>query len=182
MANPTSGIAATRLFFVDHLRVALTTLVVVHHVSIIYAADFPFYYLEPDYHYILQILLLVMFQLVNQAYFMGFFFLISGYFTPGSFDRKGPVSYLKGRLLRLGIPTIIYMFILSPIAAIGFYQLPASLTGITTPLTWQQYPKLVGIGPMWFAIMLLVFEFSYVAWRIATKKTGRRIQQLPPIP
>jgi len=79
------------------------------------------------------------------------------------------VSYLKGRLLRLGIPTLIYMFILSPIAAIGFYQLPASLTGITTPLTSQQYPKLVGIGPMWFAIMLLVFEFSYVAWRIATK-------------
>ena len=26
---------------------------------------------------------------VNQAFFMGFFFLVSGYFTPGSYDRKG---------------------------------------------------------------------------------------------
>jgi len=160
---------ANRLFFVDYLRAALIILVVLHHLAVIYAANTPFYYVEPAYHYILAFLLLVIFQLVNQAYFMGFLFLISGYFTPESFDHKGPASYLKGRLLRLGIPTLIYMFILSPIACIGVYQMPAALTGITTPFTWQQYPKLIGIGPMWFAIMLLVFDFGYVAWRMATK-------------
>jgi fucose 4-O-acetylase-like acetyltransferase len=32
---------------------------------------------------------------------MGFFFLISGYFTPGSFERKGLRSFLKDRLIRL---------------------------------------------------------------------------------
>jgi glucan biosynthesis protein C len=115
------------------------------------------------------LLVLVIFQLINQAYFMGFFFLISGYFTPGSFDHKGPASFLKDRLLRLGIPTLVFMFVLNPIASIGIYQMPASLTGITTPLTWQQYPKLIGFGPMWFAIMLLIFDIGYVTWRIATK-------------
>lgn len=100
---------------------------------------------------------------------MGFFFLISGYFTPGSFDRKGEASFLKDRLLRLGISTLIFMFILNPIASIGIYQMPASLTGITTPPTWQQYPRLIAIGPMWFAVMLFVFDFGYVAWRMATK-------------
>jgi hypothetical protein len=29
------------------------------------------------------------FVTLNQAFFMGFFFLIAGYFTPASFDRKG---------------------------------------------------------------------------------------------
>jgi fucose 4-O-acetylase-like acetyltransferase len=163
MANLTSGKLTNRLFFVDHLRAALIILVVLHHLAFISPL-----YLEPAYQGIGGILLLL-FLLVNQAYFMGFFFLISGYFTPGSFDRKGPASYLKDRLLRLGIPTLLYTFILNPIAAIGLYVLPASLTGITTPLTWQQYPKMIGIGPMWFAIMLLVFDFSYVAWRLATK-------------
>jgi hypothetical protein len=169
MANPASEKVANRLFFVDHLRAALIILVVLHHLAVIYAANTPFYYLEPAYQDILALLLLVIFQLVNQAYFMGFLFLISGHFTPGSFDHKGSASYLKGRLIRLGIPTLIYMFICSPIAVIGVYEMPASLTGITTPLTWQQYPKLIGVGPMWFAILLLVFDFSYVAWRMTTK-------------
>jgi glucan biosynthesis protein C len=168
MADPVSGKVTNRLFFVDHLRAALIILVVLHHLAFISPL-----YLEPAYQGILGFLLLI-FLLVNQAYFMGLLFLISGYFTLGSFDRKGPASYLKGRLLRLGIPTLIYMFILNPIAAIGVYELPTSLTGITTPLTWQQYPKLIGIGPMWFAILLLVFDFSYVAWRMATKNRVAR--------
>ncbi len=176
MANPASGKVANRLFFVDHLRAALIILVVLHHLAFIS----PFYFEEPAYQGILAFLLLV-FLLVNQAYFMGFFFLISGYFTPGSFDRKGSASYLKGRLLRLGIPTLTYMFILNPIAFIGVYQMPANLTGITTPFNWQ-HPKLVGIGPMWFAIMLLVFDFSYVAWRMATKNRVAHSTTNPVIP
>jgi glucan biosynthesis protein C len=168
IANPASGKVANRLLFVDHLRAALIIVVVLHHVAFLSPL-----YLEPAYQGITGLLLLI-FLLVNQAYFMGLLFLISGFFTPGSFEHKGIASYLKGRLLRLGIPTLIYMFILNPIAAIGLYELPASLTGITTPLTWQQYPKVIGIGPMWFAIMLLVFDFSYVAWRMATKNRVTR--------
>jgi fucose 4-O-acetylase-like acetyltransferase len=151
-----------RLFFVDNLRAMLMILVVLHHLAVIYGANTPFYYMEPAYQDILALLVLVIFQLINQAYFMGFFFLISGYFTPGSFDHKGPASFLKDRLLRLGIPTLVFMFVLNPIASIGIYQMPASLTGITTPLTWQQYPKLIGFGLMWFAIMLLIFDIGYV--------------------
>jgi fucose 4-O-acetylase-like acetyltransferase len=66
---------------------------------------------------------------------MGFFFLISGYFVPRSYDHKGSVSYLKDRLLRLGIPLLVFIFVLNPIASLGIYQMPASLTGITKKLT-----------------------------------------------
>ena len=159
----------TRLVFVDHLRVALITLVVLHHLSVIYAANTPFYYLEPAHHDVVAVVVLVVFQLFNQAYFMGFFFLISGYFTPSSFDRKGLGSFLKDRLLRLGIPMIVYMLVLGPVASIGIYQMPAELTHITTPLTWQQYLGLIGVGPLWFVAMLLVFDFGYSACRLATR-------------
>ena len=165
----TFGKATGRLFFVDNLRSVLIVLVILHHLSVIYAANTPFYYLEPPHQDTLALIVLVLFQLINQAYFMGLFFLISGYFTPGSFDHKGASLFLKDRLIRLGIPTLIFMFMLSPIASIGIYQMPANLTGITTPLTWQQYPGLIGIGPMWFAVMLLVFDFSYAAWKMATR-------------
>jgi glucans biosynthesis protein C len=174
--------AGTRLFFVDHLRAALVILVVLHHLAVIYGANTPFYYLEPAYSQVLALVVLVVFQLFNQAYFMGFFFMISGYFTPGSFDRKGPASFVKDRLLRLGIPMIVYMLVLGPIASIGTYQMPAELTKITTPFTWQQYPNLIGIGPLWFAAVLLIFDFGYAAWRLATRNRvprGTVVSALP---
>ena len=34
----------SRLYFVDHLRVSLVILVVIHHVSMVYGAAAPFYY------------------------------------------------------------------------------------------------------------------------------------------
>jgi glucan biosynthesis protein C len=160
----------SRLFFIDHLRAALVTLVVLHHVAVVYGAIVPsFYYIEPPFNDPLAGLVLLAFALFNQAWFMGAFFLLAGYFAPGSFDRKGPGSFLKGRLLRLGIPLILFIFVLSPISSIGYWLMPASLTGITTPLTWQAYPHLLGTGPMWFLAMLLIFTFGYAAWRMLTR-------------
>jgi glucan biosynthesis protein C len=159
----------SRLFFIDHLRAALAVLVVLHHVAVVYGAIVPsFYYIEPPFTDPLAYLVLLVFALFNQAWFMGAFFLLAGYFTPGSFDRKGPGSFLKARLLRLGIPLILFIFVLSPIASIGYWLMPAEMTGITTPLTWQAYPHIIGLGPLWFVAMLLIFGFGYAAWRTLT--------------
>jgi glucan biosynthesis protein C len=167
MATRSTTIAAepnSRLLFIDNFRSGLITLVVLHHVAVVYGAFTAFYYLEPPLNPVLLV-----FALINQSWFMGALFLLSGYFTPGSFDRKGPVSFLKDRLLRLGIPLIIFIFVLSPVTSIGYWQMPVSLTGITTPLTWKAYPRLLGMGPMWFVAMLLIFDFGYAAWRMLTK-------------
>lgn len=156
------------LFFLDHLRATLTIQVVLHHLAVIYGAAAVFYYVEPPgpTDQLAQVALTV-FVLINQAYFMGFFFLISGYFTPGSFDHKGAGTFYKDRLLRLGIPLLIYMFVLSPVAVLvpaltlGLYQMPAS----SSPFPWQQLLSLFGVGPLWFAEMLLIFCFGYIIWR-----------------
>jgi peptidoglycan/LPS O-acetylase OafA/YrhL len=164
-----------RLFFIDHLRAALVMLVVLHHLALVYGGIPPFYYYEPPDPTtdVLAGLVFFAFVLFNQAWFMGAFFLIAGYFTPGSFDRKGPGSFLKDRLLRLGIPLILFIFVLSPISWIGMWQMPASLGGITDPLTWQSfwqlYPRFIGIGPLWFVAMLLIFSFGYAGWRLLTR-------------
>jgi glucan biosynthesis protein C len=159
----------TRLTFIDNWRSALIVLVVLHHLAVVYGAGAPFYYVEPPVNDLLAFLVLLVFILINQSWFMGAFFLLSGYVTPGSFDRKGTGAFLMDRLLRLGIPLAIFFFVLNPIATIGYYQMPASLTGITNPLTWAKYPKMVGMGPLWFVAMLLAFDFGYAAWCSATK-------------
>jgi glucan biosynthesis protein C len=151
------------------LRAALVILVVLHHLALVYGGIPPFYYFEPPSDDPLAGLIALVFVLFNQAWFMGAFFLLAGYFTPGSYDRKGPGSFLKDRLLRLGIPLLIFYSVLNPISSIGFFLMPASLTGITTPLTWQAYPHLLGLGPLWFVAMLLIFSFGYAAWRGLTR-------------
>jgi glucan biosynthesis protein C len=177
----------SRLFFIDHLRVALAILVVLHHVAIVYGAVLPmFYYLEPPFSSPgvidpLAYLALMVFSLFNQAWFMGAFFLLAGYFMPGSFDRKGPATFLKDKLVRLGIPLVVFCFVLNPVSWLGLWLMPATLTGITTPPTWQTYLRFMGLGPLWFVAMLLIFSFGYAAWRMLTRnRTSSSTSKSPP--
>jgi Acyltransferase family len=167
-----STVLKTRIFFVDYVRAAIVTLVILQHIAIIYAANYHFYYFEPTRN-ILALLVLGVFTSFNQAWFMGMFFLISGYFSPSSFDRKGPKQFLKERLIRLGIPFLICVFVLNPLAVcLGYYHLSAAaLKGVTLPstITWQFYLSLAHPGPVWFLAMLLIYDFGYATWRIALK-------------
>ena len=101
---------AGRLLFVDDIRVFLTILVVLHHLMVIYAGTGNWPYTEgmQDASAAMQgdvsEALGGWFCAVNQAYFMDLFLLISAYFVPGSYDRKGAGRFLKDRLIRLGIP------------------------------------------------------------------------------
>lgn len=157
----------SRLYFVDHLRAALIILVVLHHVALVYGASVEgYYYIEPPFTDPRAFLVLLVFALLNQAWFMGAFFLLSGYFTPGSYDRKGAGSFLKDRLVRLGIPLLLFTFVLNPLSRLGWWLMPPELTGLTTPPTWQTYPRLLGFGPLWFVAILLIFSIGYAAWRM----------------
>ena len=133
----TSLEGTSRLFFLDHLRVFLVVLVVLHHVAVTYGSGARFYYVEPAFNDPLAFLSLLVFTLVNQSWFMGALFLISGYFTPGSFDRKGSGSFLKGRLTRLGIPLLAFFFIASLVAIVLF-------SGWS--LYWGGFPEFSDVG------------------------------------
>ena len=166
----------SRLFFADHLRAALIILVVLHHVAIVYGATSPFWYVDPPQGVdTLGGLLLFIFVLFNQAWFMGAFFLLAGYFTPGSVDRKGSGSFLKDRLIRLGIPLLVWIFVLSPISNIGLFLEPA--VWVAEPLTWQSfwqmYPGFIGLGVAWLLALLLIFSFGYAGWRWLTRNRER---------
>ncbi len=168
----------TRLFYLDHLRAALIVLVVLHHVAMVYAQAGPFYYVNPVTGAPLVGLALFIFPLFNQAWFMGALFLIAGYFTPGSLERRGSGSFIKERLLRLGLPLLVYLLVIDPLSAIGLFLPPAA--SITGPLTWQTfwrlYPEFIGIGPGWFLALLLIFSAGYVAANALAGKGSPTVQ------
>ncbi|MFI7639847.1 acyltransferase family protein [Nonomuraea sp. NPDC049400] len=147
----------TRLHSIDNLRTVLTVLVVVHHVAVTYGHIPLWYYTEPakDPSGILLDILVTF----NQAFFMGFFFLISGFFTPGSYDRKGGRAFVRDRLVRLGIPLLAFLLLLRPLVNFGGY---AQLDGVPY---WRFYLVSWDPGPMWFAEVLIVFALAYALWR-----------------
>ncbi|MFG1815907.1 acyltransferase family protein [Kribbella sp. NPDC049174] len=137
------------------MRVLLTVLVVLHHIAVTYSGIGLWYYTEEPTSGAVELGLTV-FLLVNQAWFMGAFFLLSGYFTPASYDRKGPRAFLRDRLIRLGIPLLVFYFVFNPILA-----------------------HTIGSGPLWFVFALLVFDGSYAVLRQLS--LNRRLRPAKPL-
>ena len=104
----------TRLLFIDNLRVLLICGVVVEHLAVTYGGVGSWYYHDPATTLLTAILLTILTG-IGIATGMGSFFLIAGYFTPGSYDRKGAASFLRDRLVRLGIPLLLYDLLLDPL-------------------------------------------------------------------
>ena len=166
-----------RMFFIDNLRILLIVLVVLHHLAIVYGAPGDFQYIEgqPD---MAALIVFTLFVGVNQAFFMGFFFMISGYFTPGSYDRKGPGAFLKDRLLRLGIPLLFYIIVIGPLMAYGLAVTVRGFQGALwsyLALYWGNYGSL-DVGPLWFVETLLIFAAIYTVWRLLAKPAVNRVQ------
>ena len=162
---------------IDALRVGTTFLVVLHHTAITYGAIGGWYYKEVPTDGSLSSLLLVFFCTFNQAWFMGLFFLLAGYYTPASLQAAGSWHYLRHRLQRLGIPLLVYGFVIGP-ATIALAQTARGKPFWETLLRlWSQgeFEK----GPMWFAWALLIFALGAVVWHAFDARRGKTGAERP---
>ena len=153
---------SSRLVFIDNLRVVLIILVVMHHLAITYGAAGSWYYRDPVKDTLTSAVLTIL-TATNQAFFMGLFFLISAYFTPGSYDHKGAGPFLRDRLLRLGIPLLIYDLLINPFVAFIATGFQGSYWNFFT--SYLLAPGGIGQGPVWFIEALLFFVALYALWR-----------------
>jgi peptidoglycan/LPS O-acetylase OafA/YrhL len=147
----TMDAARARAVWLDRLRVALTVLVVLHHAAITYGASGSWFFKATDNIN----LLLTFIAAVNQAFFMGLFFMLSGLLAPASLRRKGPGAFLGDRALRLGLPVLAFGFALGPLTvALATAQIGAVLGETVARMQQGQFV----LGPMWFPAALLVFS------------------------
>jgi Acyltransferase family len=178
------SLKAPRMVFVDHLRVFLTVLVIAHHTMITYAGSGSWAYVEGRED-LFTAIVGKWFCSINQAYFMGLFLLISAYFVPGSYDRKGPGRFLLDRLVRLGIPLAIYSWLVRP----ALVYLGETMMGAVKPpfVQWlfRGYfteAPILGGGPLWFIEALLLFSIVYVFVRWASRSKKPSPVSPPPFP
>ncbi len=165
-----------RLAFIDNIRILLICLVLLTHLAITYGAVGSWYYREVTGVSVSAALLTLLTSLF-QTFFMGFFFLISAYFIPSSLERKGTSLFVKDRLVRLGVPLVVWVLAISPVfgylgaRVLGGYTWSFSTWYTTVQPTIQH----LGLGPLWFVFSLLVFTLAYVAWRMVRQEKAREV-------
>jgi peptidoglycan/LPS O-acetylase OafA/YrhL len=152
-----------RDFYIDRLRTVMTALVIVFHTAITYGSIGGWFYHEIEPTWTPSSILLTFFVVTIQAFFMGFFFLLAGYFEPASLERKGYARFIIDRCMRLGLPLLAFGLILGPLTAamVNF----AGGDGFWVTFVWLWRHKEFINGPLWFAQALLIFSLFYCAWR-----------------
>jgi len=155
--------APSRDLYIDRLRSVMTAFVILHHTAITYGAIGGWFYNELHPSGSTSSMILTMFCATNQAYFMGFFFMLAGYFTPGSLERKGYAKFIGDRFLRLGIPLLAFALFLNPFTD-GLVSISRGHT-LSETFTYYWQHRIIGNGPLWFAQALLIFSLGYCLWR-----------------
>jgi peptidoglycan/LPS O-acetylase OafA/YrhL len=156
----------------DYLRAFIVVLVLLHHTVMAYAIMWPG---QPTTFKILAAPIVDPYRwpgfdvllIFNDTFFMALMFLLSGLFVWSSLERKGGAKFLRDRMLRLGVPFVVAVGILMPLAYYPTY----AVTG-ADPSGYVRAWASIGFwpnGPAWFIWMLLVFDAGaaglYMPWR-----------------
>jgi surface polysaccharide O-acyltransferase-like enzyme len=155
-----------RIAALDRARTVITLLVVLHHSVINYT-----YFGHGDRMRWLGFDLIVLF---NDSFFMACMFFISGLFVHDSLARRRSANFLGKRAWRLGVPFLVSIFVLMPIAYYPTflrYHLPETTDFNFLHFWWHT----LTIGPWpsgsaWFLWVLLALNaIAALLWAVAPR-------------
>lgn len=149
-----------RLAWIDNLRVLTIVMVVILHTAVTYSGIGGWYYKEEPDLDMVSMILFAFYLTFTQAYFMSLLFMVSGYFTLRSLEKKGLGRFLAGRLKRLGIPLLVYVFLIHAVTVKLAYPELDILEWYIRGL--KSFNFLSWTGPLWFVEALLIFTLLYV--------------------
>jgi peptidoglycan/LPS O-acetylase OafA/YrhL len=106
---------------------------------------------------------------------MALMFFLSGLFVAPSLARKGAREFLTGRLLRIGVPLVPAVAILTPLAYYASYRATAADPSFAA--FWQEWTALPfwSPGPQWFLILLLAFSVLAAALHVLAPRLRDRM-------
>jgi peptidoglycan/LPS O-acetylase OafA/YrhL len=146
-----------RAAWIDRLRGVLTVLVILHHAAITYGASGSWFFKATE----TTSIPLTFLAAVNQAFFMGLFFMVSGYLAPASLDRKGPAGFIADRAIRLGLPVLMFGLVLGSVTiALATAPLHAIPADAATRILRGDFI----LGPLWFPAALLLLSAVLALW------------------
>lgn len=166
--NESSVRARQREQWVDTLRVVLISGVIVVHTATAYVTDFAGYYYDDER--VTSSVLSIAFALpalMGGIYGLGPLFVVAGWFSVRSLARRGQAGFVGSRLLRLGVPLVVFLLLVNPLA-----DFLGNLWDEDD--TFLGYLAVTEFSIMWFVVALLVCSLGYAALRSIRPLTGRR--------
>jgi hypothetical protein len=161
-----------RIFYMDNIRIYLTVLVILHHLAVGYGGSGGWAIYENDFNPVDSITMIVftLFNTINQSYFMAFFFILAGYFTVRSFEKKGVVNFLKDRFIRLGLPLLIYGIFISTLVNFfvlntAYIELRGGPTSLFDMVKYNIDNLILNVDHLWFLQALILFALIYALYR-----------------
>lgn len=149
-----------RFFFLDQLRVILVSIVIFLNMSGTFGQMTPWFVKigQPD-----EITRFVSgwFVGIMRPWLLGVFFLVIGALAAKIYEAKSK-HFTVDRLMRLGIPSLVYIALVNP--ALVFLGKQGSVGFSEFTQQWATL-KVIGTGPLWFAIILLLVSLSYALFR-----------------
>jgi len=153
-----------RLAYLDNVRSLVIILVITIHSAVTYSGFGGWYYVEgsPRKLSVFGMIFFGLLQSFLQAWTMGALFFISAYFATKALAKRTSYNFVKERLFRLGLPLLIYVFIISPIIMFvirGFYSKNIFWGNYILFLT--KFLWIGATGPLWFVQVLLILCIIY---------------------
>ncbi len=184
--TPGAGGRHGRLLYIDNLRWTMVLLVISMHAADTYSPFGNWYFVERPPVTATETLVFGAWQMYLQSFFMGLLFFVAGCFVPASYDRKGSAAFLRDRAIRLGMPVLLYMFVIGPLTE---YYVAHSWTS-TVPTSfaneWIKHIRngefLQENGPLWFCLALLIFCVAYAAFRSLGRSEALPLEDDAPPP
>lgn len=111
-------------------------------------------------------------------YLMQLMFFLSGLFVWTSLKRKGGRTFLMDRLMRLGVPFLIGLYLLMPLAYYPAYLMTA--TDPSWPAFWAEWTALPmwPSGPMWFLWFLFALNVAAAGLHALAPRAGDYLGRL----
>jgi len=153
----------------DNLRVLVIAVVVVWHTAVAYLGSTAgnWYYMDRTTSKIWSTAFFP--AAVISLFALGPLFLVAGWFSARSLTHKGAGAFARTRLLRLGVPLIVFTFLINPLASYlgdlgrGLHPSLADYLG-----------GVYAVGVMWFVAALLAFSLAYALLRRVHPAPGAR--------
>lgn len=155
--------------WVDTLRVVLISGVIVVHTATAYVTDFAGYYYDDER--VTNSVVSMAFALpalLAGAFGLGPLFVVAGWFSVRSLARRGPAGFVGTRLLRLGVPLVVFVVLVNPLADYLGNQWEEDAH------TFLGYLPETEFAIMWFVAALLVCSLGYAALRSIRPVDDRR--------
>lgn len=151
-----------RQAWMDNLRITLISGVVVAHAATAYVVDVGWYYEERTGSTAFSTALSFP-VFLGGIFGLGPLFVMAGWLSVGSLRRRGAGGFVRARLVRLGVPLVLFLAVVDPVTdwmggtAQGENR---SLRSYLTDLGGDR-----DVGPMWFVAAILVLSVLYTGYR-----------------